>query len=114
MPRTSSFEGALPRFVAAGITAAEIARARELATLLGTRPAARALSKELTEALDLRNRAFGHLEEAVDEVRAAGLFVFARDKAMASRFRSRYFVLRGRKARKRAAEKKNQPAPQPA
>jgi len=95
-----------PRFLAIGIDEVKIGRARELAGILGTRPAPKLQSDKLAHAIELRNRAFGHLMEAVEEIRAAGQYVYRKDKSMVSHFRSRYAILRGRRARKNAAAKK--------
>jgi hypothetical protein len=41
-------------------------------------------------ALDLRNRAAAHLQEAVSEIRATGVYVFRHEPRIATKFRSAY------------------------
>ena len=71
-------------------------------------------SKAAAEAKDLRDRAATYLDEAVDEVRAAGLYAFRNDSdgARLALFRSAAAIQKGR--RKRAAAKKASNSTSPA
>lgn len=60
-------------------------------------------------AVDLRNRAYTHLDDVLSHVRASGRYAYAKDAAMADRFTSEY--LRRRRAR---ARKQNRPPVTPA
>lgn len=61
-----------------------------LAARLGDDEAARSVvaSDEGRNLMDLRNRAFWHLREAMDEIRAAGRYVFRNDPARLPLFRA--------------------------
>ncbi|MBI3070569.1 MAG: hypothetical protein HYY84_00440 [Deltaproteobacteria bacterium] len=74
-------------------------RARALATEVLTGHAAATTKKVSTEAKSIRDRAFTHLDDAVDEVRAAGLFAFRRDadSSRLAKFRSAYAIRRERR-----------------
>jgi len=75
--------------------------ADEMADLLGLATSERA---ETGEAIDLRNRAYSHLKEAVDEIRAYGQFVFRHDDKRAFGYSSVY----RRRVRRRSSGKNDE------
>jgi hypothetical protein len=86
-------------------------RAEELARILGHDEVARSLatSEEGRHLQDQRNRAFWYLREAMDEIRAAGRYVFRNDPRRLALFRSS-----GTRARQRprtTAPDRDSPAP---
>jgi hypothetical protein len=78
-----------------------VTRARAYATEILKAHAEAATKKASNDKKDLRNRAFTYLDDAVDEIRAAGLFAFRRDtdSVRTGLFRSAYALRRGRKGR---------------
>ena len=58
------------------------------------------------EAQDIRNRAYTHLREAVEEIRTCGRFVFKGNKERLYGYRSNYLRSRNIKHRKEKTEKK--------
>jgi hypothetical protein len=72
-----------------GATPADAAlRAREIEELLGETAATEKTSQESAEKHALRNRAFWFLREAMDEIRAAGRYVFRNQPKLLSLFRA--------------------------
>ncbi|WP_437593044.1 hypothetical protein [Sorangium sp. So ce1000] len=63
-------------------------RARELAEALGSGSAERAVDPEGNAVMALRNRAFWWLREAVDEIRAAGRYVYRDERKVLAIFRA--------------------------
>ena len=80
-------------------------RARALATEVLTGHAAATTKKVSIEMKEIRDRAFTHLNDAVDEVRAAGLFAFRRDtdSSRLAKFRSAYAIRRESRRKTRSA-----------
>ncbi|MBI3071381.1 MAG: hypothetical protein HYY84_04555 [Deltaproteobacteria bacterium] len=91
----------------------DVTRARAIADEVQKGHAEATTKKALDDKKDLRNRAFTYLDEAVDEVRAAGLFAFRRDAdaTRTSLFRSAYALRRGRKSRAAAPASASASAP---
>lgn len=88
------------------------ARARELAEHLGGGSAERAVNTEGGDALELRNRAYWWLREAMDEVRSAGRYVFRKNPKRRSLFQaSSTQARRGSKGRATAAPPSVEAAP---
>lgn len=63
-------------------------RARELAEALGSGSAERTVDPEGNAAMALRNRAFWWLREAMDEIRAAGRYVYRDERKVLALFRA--------------------------
>ena len=63
------------------------ARAKELAGLLPMEAASQASDEQASELISLRNRAFWHLRDAMDEIRAAGRYAFRAEPRLVVRFR---------------------------
>ena len=75
--------------------------ADEMENLLGLATTERG---ETGEAIDLRNRAFTHLKEAVDEIRTYGQFVFRDDDKRLAGYYSLHLRRKRRSARKASEE----------
>lgn len=88
-------------------------RARTLATEVLKGHAAATTKKASSDKKDIRNRAFTYLDEAVDEIRAAGLFAIRRDadSSRLSLFRSVYAIRRDRRHRAAASASASVSAP---
>lgn len=78
------------------------ARARELAEHLGGGSAERAANTEGGDALELRNRAYWWLREAMDEVRSAGRYVFRKNPRRRSLFQASSTHAKSRSSKGRA------------
>jgi hypothetical protein len=70
--------------------AASVREARELARSLSLAVSEGRLGAASSAALELRNRAFTHMDDLVSELRAAGRYAFRHDADMAKRFTSRH------------------------
>lgn len=90
-----------PAFDAINLEAGREDRARALGQQLQLAQSRYEASDAGDELLDLRDRAFGDLDQSVDEVRAAGLYAFRKDKDLLYRFRSNYFLKSARRTRSR-------------
>ncbi|WP_437909172.1 hypothetical protein WME95_15690 [Sorangium sp. So ce327] len=80
-------------------------RARELAAALGSGTAERAVDPGGDAAMALRNRAFWWLREAMDEIRAAGRYVYRDERKLLALFRTSSARARAR----RRAVKQDEP-----
>jgi hypothetical protein len=89
-------------------------RAEELARLLGLDEVARSLatSEEGRHLQDQRNRAFWYLREAMDEIRAAGRYVYRNDPRRLALFRSSSTRSKLSRTTRSATPEENPPAPQ--
>jgi hypothetical protein len=70
--------------------AASVFEARDLALSLSLAVSEARLGAASSAALELRNRAFTHMDDLVSELRAAGRYAFRHDADMAKRFTSRH------------------------
>lgn len=63
----------------------------------------RSMTTESQEAYDLRNKAYTHLKEAMDEICRFGRFVFRHDESRLKGYGSAYLRRRNRKYRNKKA-----------
>lgn len=80
------------------------AKALALADDLAQTAAEQATDAEVTDALELRNRAFWHLREAMDAIRAAGRYIYRGQPRFLTLFRSSSTRRQDRNSRKAAAK----------
>lgn len=88
---------------------ARIEEARSLASELAASTSAARLDTDQAGAVDLRDRAFTHLDALVTSLREAGRYAFREQEEISRRFASRY--LRRKRSRSRPAPEPVAPAP---
>ncbi len=85
-------------------------KADQMAQLLAEANTERA---EYKEAKKIRNQAFTHLKEAVDEIYKYGRFAFRDNHERRKGYRSNYMYMRRKKAVRKVAEEESKPADSP-
>jgi hypothetical protein len=87
-------------FTAIDFDLALVERARTTSEELGRVRSSNTAQKTLNESKELRDQVFTWTNQAIDELRAAGLYLFRNDKAsLLALFRSRHAIARGRRHR---------------